>query len=93
MDQQPIVIANTTPIINFAQIERLDILADLFGRIVIPQAVADELESKRELFPLAAAACDASIIEIRQARDEALINWLTLEIHRGEAACLEANLN
>ncbi|MFB2898227.1 DUF3368 domain-containing protein [Aerosakkonemataceae cyanobacterium BLCC-F50] len=36
------VISNTTPLINFAAINRLDILQTMFGQIVIPQAVYDE---------------------------------------------------
>lgn len=36
------VICNTTPLINFAAINRLDILQAMFGQIVIPQAVYHE---------------------------------------------------
>ena len=36
------VICNTTPLINFAAINRLDILQAMFGEIAIPQAVYDE---------------------------------------------------
>jgi predicted nucleic acid-binding protein len=37
-----IIISNATPLINFSAIERLDILRQLFGTVVIPQAVYDE---------------------------------------------------
>ncbi|MBW4632907.1 MAG: hypothetical protein KME30_13720 [Iphinoe sp. HA4291-MV1] len=36
------VICNATPLINFAAINRLDILQAVFGQIIIPQAVYDE---------------------------------------------------
>lgn len=36
------VICNATPLINFAAINRLDILEAVFGKILIPQAVYDE---------------------------------------------------
>jgi uncharacterized protein len=36
------VVCNATPLINFAAINRLDILKAAFGQIVIPQAVFDE---------------------------------------------------
>lgn len=36
------VVCNATPLINFAAINRLDILKAAFGQIVIPQAVYDE---------------------------------------------------
>jgi len=36
------VICNATPLINFAAINRLDILEAVFGKIIIPQTVYDE---------------------------------------------------
>jgi uncharacterized protein len=36
------VVCNATPLINFAAINRLDILQAVFSQIVIPQAVCDE---------------------------------------------------
>lgn len=39
------VISNTTPLINFAAINRFDILQAIFDQIVIPQAVYDETTS------------------------------------------------
>lgn len=36
------VVCNATPLINFAVINRLDILQAMFGQVVIPQAVYDE---------------------------------------------------
>ncbi|HEY9744346.1 MAG TPA: DUF3368 domain-containing protein [Coleofasciculaceae cyanobacterium] len=36
------VVCNATPLINFAVINRLDVLQAIFGQILIPQAVYDE---------------------------------------------------
>jgi uncharacterized protein len=36
------VVSNATPLINFAAINRLDILEAVFGQVFIPQAVFDE---------------------------------------------------
>ena len=36
------VVCNATPLINFAAINRIDILPATFGQIVIPQAVFNE---------------------------------------------------
>lgn len=36
------VICNATSLINFAAINRLDILKEVFGQVIIPQAVYDE---------------------------------------------------
>jgi len=41
------VVANTTPIISLAVIGRLDILATLFGQIIIAEAVYQEIKAKK----------------------------------------------
>jgi predicted nucleic acid-binding protein len=35
----PRVVANTTPLIAFAKVDRLDILRRLYGELLIPEAV------------------------------------------------------
>ena len=41
-----IVVADATPLIALAKIKHLGILAELFGRVVIPQSVYDEVVTK-----------------------------------------------
>ena len=36
------VVCNATPLINFAAINRLDILQEIFAKVLIPQAVYQE---------------------------------------------------
>ena len=38
-----IVISDTTPLISLLKIKRIDLLEKLFGEVLIPQAVFDEL--------------------------------------------------
>lgn len=38
-----IVVSDTTPLISFLKMEKLDLLGKLFGKVLIPQAVFDEL--------------------------------------------------
>ena len=45
------IILNTSPMINFCAIERLDILEKLFKKAVIPKAVENEWMEKLELIP------------------------------------------
>ena len=88
MVSEGIVIANTTPLINFAEVDRLELLRDLFGEVVAPKAVVDELQAKRGLFPKAASACEAPFVRVREAANRPLIATLTWELHEGEAECI-----
>ena len=40
-----IVVSDTTPLISLLKIKRVDLLKELFGEVLIPQAVFDELTS------------------------------------------------
>jgi len=42
-----IVVSNTTPIISLASIGKIDILKHFFDKVYIPQAVYDEIKSKK----------------------------------------------
>jgi uncharacterized protein len=42
-----IVVSNTTLIISLASIQKTEILKHLFGEIIIPQAVYDEIKAKK----------------------------------------------
>lgn len=42
------VVSNTTPIISLSSIGKIRILSDLFGSIIIPQAVYKELKAKKK---------------------------------------------
>lgn len=88
MADQRLVIVNTTPLINFAQIGRLDLLQQLFGEVVLPPAVVAELSAKRHLFPLAADVPNAAFIRVATPMNAAVVATLTLDLHLGEAECL-----
>lgn len=40
-----IVVSDTTPLISLLKIDRIGLLEKLFGQVLIPQAVFDELTS------------------------------------------------
>jgi predicted nucleic acid-binding protein len=42
------IVSNTTPIISLLKLSRLDILQKLYGEILIPKAVFDEIEAGRD---------------------------------------------
>jgi uncharacterized protein len=81
------IISNTTPLINFAEIGRMDLLADLFGKIVIPPAVEAELVAKAALFPQAAAVPLSVMISPLTPADKLLVKQLASRVHPGEAEC------
>jgi len=41
-----IIVSDTTPISELAKVDYLDLLPKLFGKVVIPQGVFDELQGK-----------------------------------------------
>lgn len=83
-----LVIANTTPLINFAEIGRLELLRQLFSELVVPTAVVVELQAKDWLFPKAAVAIQAPFVRIRDPVDRALATALNRGLHAGEAECI-----
>jgi predicted nucleic acid-binding protein len=86
MAERRLIVSNTTPIINFAEIDRLDVLEGLFGKVVVPPAVVDELRAKRDFFPKAGDA--AECFEIVPPKDQLLVRGFRAAVHAGEAECL-----
>lgn len=90
-----IVVSNTTPLIGLASIERFGLLQDLFGEIVISQAVYDESViaghdedgARREV----EAAVWIRTVEI-QDRLAVDVFWMNLIWARRKPLCLPENL-
>ena len=66
----------------------MDLLQQLFGEIVIPAAVADELRAKSKRFARAAAVFDLPFVRVQSAKNQELVAMLHHEIHAGEAECI-----
>lgn len=84
----PLIISNTTPLINFAEIRRMDVLSGLFGTVTITPAVVDELGAKAALFPLAARVPTLPGIRVHSPADRLLVRGYACQVHLGEAECL-----
>ena len=69
-----IVVSNTSPITNLAAVGQMDLLRLLFGRIVTPQAVVDELTARGVWWPGATELTQAKWIRVRQAAYRPLVN-------------------
>lgn len=64
-----IVISDTTPIITLSKIKRLDLLQMLFGNIMIPKAVYNELTSNIQFRDEADAIVNAKYIKVVDVHD------------------------
>ena len=82
------IISNTTPLINFSVIERLDILKQLFENITIPKAVEKELIDKENRFPILKSIQYSDFISSLEIGDIRLYNSLKMSLDEGEAEAL-----
>ena len=85
---QPLTISNTTPLINFAEIGRMDLLRELFGTLIIPPAVQRELQAKSALFPAAARVPGLPFLSVQAPSAASLPAGLAYNLHAGETECL-----
>jgi len=80
-----IVVSNSTALINFATIDRLDILQALFKELIIPEAVWDETVLKAARYVSAKRIREAHWIKTKNIHDRNLVNLLTGKLDAGEA--------
>lgn len=82
------VIVNATPLINFASINRLDILKSLFGKIIVPSQVWDEVVTKASEYETSKVIESADFITIKNVKDKILYKTLLMDINKGEAEAI-----
>ncbi len=79
-----IIISNTTPIITLLGIGKLDLLKDMYQKVVIPQAVYLEIEAgKDKSFYMDLK--QISWIEIKHVQNQALVQHIQIILDKGEA--------
>jgi predicted nucleic acid-binding protein len=81
------VVSNTSPLLNLAIIDRLDLVRQQFGKVHVPQAVIAELRLD-ELLPGSdriERAIDAGWIQVQAVDDSALVQVLQRDLDWGEA--------
>lgn len=81
-----IVVSNASPVINLAVIGQLDLLRQLYGQVLIPQAVYDEVVAIGQPGAVEIEKCDW--IKTHQVVNRALVASLELELDRGEAEAI-----
>lgn len=82
------IVCNSTPLINFAAIDRLDILARLFSTVVIPPAVEYEVLECGHRYPSITAIRQATFIEKRDISNMLLRDALIIDLDPGEAEAI-----
>ena len=91
--KMPKIVSNTTPIISFLKLNKLDILHQIYGQIYIPDAVFDEIEAgkAKDFYQ------DLSIIEwinVQKIKDKQAVKYfLDLDAGEAEAIVLATELN
>ena len=83
-----IVVCDTSPIINLAAIEQIDLLKALFGMITVPEAVWAELCDEDRPWPGQRDVLAASWISRAAGGDQALMRSLERDLHSGEAQAI-----
>lgn len=82
------IVSNTSPIINLACIDRLDLLPTLFDEIAIPDAVFHEIAVAVPNAPGASDVRMAPWIHRHPVVDRPLVTSLRLELDPGEAEAI-----
>jgi predicted nucleic acid-binding protein len=77
-----IVVSNATPIISLASIGKIDIFKHFFDKVYIPQAVYDEIKSKKAY---GYKEIDDDFFEVAHIKDEFAQNILLNDLDLGEA--------
>jgi predicted nucleic acid-binding protein len=83
-----IVVSNTSPIINMAAVGRLDLLQQLYEKVVIPQAVYNEITVVGAGQPGAMEVQTVDWIEAKEVTNRILVTALQAELYEGEAEAI-----
>ena len=83
-----IVVADSSPLIAMGRIGRLEILHAVFGQLLVPDAVWQEVVEAASGKPGSSEIAAASWIERRTVSDSALVNLLKHDLGPGEAEAI-----
>ena len=86
------VVSDASPLINLARIGHLSLLARLFARLCIPQAVYDEVVVQGSGQPGAAEVAGSDWITVQAVTNPPLVRVLRQELDAGEAEAIALGL-
>lgn len=75
------VVANTTPLISLASVGQLDILKEIFGEIIVADAVYNEIKTKQSY---GYNEIDADYIKVQSIKGIAYCDFLLNQLDLGE---------
>ncbi len=83
-----IIVSDTSPISGLYRIHRLHLLNDLFGKVILPHAVMQELTALKKWGYDLAEIAQAPWIEVRSVVASPYLNQLKLVLDDGEAEAI-----
>ncbi len=83
-----IVVSNTSPITNLAAINQLNLLQQLYSRIIIPEAVYQELTNVGTIVSGAIEVQTFEWIQVQTITNRSTVISLQLELDEGEAEAI-----
>ncbi|WP_436347238.1 DUF3368 domain-containing protein [Natronorubrum sp. FCH18a] len=88
MPGNEIVVADTSPLLNLALIDRLDLLRSQFSSISIPEVVRSELLAGEDGVEEIRSILESELVTIVQPQRDDLLRELRTELDHGEAAAI-----
>lgn len=82
------IVSNSTPLINFAAIRRLDILEAMFTTLYIPKAVEHELLERGKQYPSTTEIQQVKFLVTQDVQNVMLRDALTIDLDIGEAEAI-----
>jgi uncharacterized protein len=84
------VVSNTSPILNLAIIDELELMHEQFGEVHVPREVVSELKLDTDLGGVGAVndAISAGWLVVAELKDDAMVKVLRRELDAGESAAL-----
>jgi uncharacterized protein len=82
------IVSNTSPLINLAWVGKLDLIPQLYGSIMIPEAVWNEIVIKGEGQPGAEEVKSSSWITVKPVCNLELVQSFRQELDAGEAEAI-----
>lgn len=83
-----IVVSDTSPLTNLAIVGHLELLKGLYGRVLIPTAVAEEIRVGEEKGAYPLILEQAGWIEVRKVKDYSAVSKLLTRLDPGEAEAI-----